>query len=204
MPAMAFDPHSYGPVFAPLLETDRRRALDGGRADPSAAAALKKLSIDAAFAHVPAITDLDMAACCISGVWLLHDYLDESHKISQGIDTPSGSFWHAIMHRREGDYSNAKYWFRHVGHHPVYDALGQHVAASLGSTELAEVQDATASLGETRLREGGAWDPFAFVDFCQAAVGRQSDARDLCLDIQQAEWELLFHHCYRAAVESRV
>ena len=53
-----------------------------------------------------------MAACCLAGVWLLHDYLDESHTISQRIDTPSGSFWHGIMHRREGDFSNAKYWFR--------------------------------------------------------------------------------------------
>ena len=69
-----------------------------------------------------------MAACCIAGVWLLHDFLDESHTISQGIDTPSGSFWHAIMHRREGDFSNAKYWFRRVGQHPVFDALGQRAA----------------------------------------------------------------------------
>ena len=83
--------------------------------------------------------DADMAACCVAGVWLLHDYLDESHRISQGIDTPSGSFWHGILHRREGDYSNAKYWFRHVGRYDVFDLLGQRAA------ELAAIR------GDTRI-----------------------------------------------------
>jgi hypothetical protein len=189
-----FDPQAYGPVFALLLDCDRRRPLDAVRPDGNAAAALKKLSIETAFAHAqPA--DAEMAACCVAGVWLLHDYLDESHTISQRIDTTSGSFWHAIMHRREGDFSNAKYWFRNVGQHPAFPALGEqaHVAASL--------RDADSSRGDTRLRDGD-WDPFAFVDLCQAVARGQTAARELCLDIQQAEWELLFDHCYREAVGS--
>ena len=43
-------------------------------------------------------------------------------------------------------------------------------------------------------------DPFEFVDMCQAATRNNSAALDLCLDIQQAEWEALFDHCYRATV----
>jgi hypothetical protein len=154
--------------------------------------ALKKLSLESAFAHAR-VADQNMAACCVSGIWLLYDCLDESHAISQGIDTSSGSFWHAIMHRREGDFSNAKYWFRNVGQHPVFAELGEraHVAASL--------RDADSSLGETRLRDG-TWDPFAFVDLCQGVARGQTGARELCLDVQQAEWELLFDYCYREAV----
>ncbi len=56
--------------------------------------------------------DADMASCCLAGLWLLHNFLHEGHEICQDIDTPAGSFWHAIMHRAEGDYSNAKYWYR--------------------------------------------------------------------------------------------
>ena len=45
-----------------------------------------------------------MAACCLCGLWLLHDFLDESHSLSQEITTDTGSYWHGIMHRREPDY----------------------------------------------------------------------------------------------------
>lgn len=134
---------------------------------------LERLSVKSAFAHVSGgVGDQQMAACCLAGVWLLHDFIDESHHISQGIDTTNGSFWHGIMHRREGDFSNAKYWFRHVGHHPVFDLLSERA---------------------------GAWDPFAFVDRCQAAVHSGKD-REQCLELQQAEWEALFDFCYRQAV----
>ncbi len=78
-----------------------------------------------------------MAACCQSGLWLLHNFLHESHEISQSIDSAEGSWWHAIMHRSEGDFSNAKYWYRRVGEH---EAMGEI--------------------------EGG-FDPNAFVDLCQ-------------------------------------
>jgi hypothetical protein len=189
-----FNPESYGPVFAPLLSYDRRRSLGVGTPDKIATAALDRLTTQAAFAHAT-IADRDMAACCLSGLWLLHDFLDESHKLSQEIDTPDGSFWHAIMHRREGDFENSKYWFRRVGRHPVFGRLGQRV-----QIVAADVADASASLGETRLHGSGEWDPFAFVDLCEAVVRGRSRDSDLCLDIQQAEWELLFDHCYRGAI----
>lgn len=46
-----------------------------------------------------------------SGLWLLAGELDRSHDLSQQLKTPQGSFLHGVMHRREGDYGNAKYWF---------------------------------------------------------------------------------------------
>jgi hypothetical protein len=169
----SFDPEAYGPTFRPLLDTDRRRPLDIGEPDRIARGDLNRLSLASGFAHV-AIVDRDMASCCIAGVWLVHDFLDESHTISQSIETPSGSYWHAIMHRREGDFSNAKYWLRRVGRHPVIDEVGRCT--------------------------GGTHDPFEFIDRCEAIVRGKGGDRDTCLDTQRLEWELLFEFCYREAI----
>lgn len=58
-----------------------------------------------------------------AGLWLFIDDLERSHTISQGITSATGSFWHGIMHRREGDFSNSHYWFHRVGRHPAIDEI---------------------------------------------------------------------------------
>jgi hypothetical protein len=187
-----FNPSTYGPVFAPLVDVDRRRPLDAPTQNVAERAALGRLTVKAAFAHAAgAVADRSMAECCLAGVWLLHDFLDESHQISQGINSTTGSFWHGIQHRREGDFSNAKYWFRHVGDHPVFEPLARRAA------ELAAERGVSAAI--EKLTTCNKWEPFAFVDLCQSAE-RGGEPRELCLDIQRAEWELLFDYCYHAAM----
>ncbi|MCG3149067.1 MAG: hypothetical protein PCFJNLEI_02525 [Verrucomicrobiae bacterium] len=50
--------------------------------------------------------------------------LEECHRLAQQYPTPTGNYWHGIMHRHEGDISNSKYWYARVGRHPVLDAIG--------------------------------------------------------------------------------
>lgn len=59
----------------------------------------------------------------VAGLWLYVDELDRSHTVSQNLHTPSGSFWHAIMHRREGDFGNSLYWVAQTGEHPVWSEI---------------------------------------------------------------------------------
>src|SRR5579871_5932029 len=66
----------------------------------------------------------DDALAALSGLWLWVDALDECHKIAQDLVSPTGSFWHAIMHRREGDFSNSKYWYHRCPNHHVIKMLG--------------------------------------------------------------------------------
>ena len=44
-----------------------------------------------------AVKDADEGSAMLAGLWLWHDYLDESHRIAQQIETPTGSFWHALL-----------------------------------------------------------------------------------------------------------
>jgi hypothetical protein len=46
-----------------------------------------------------------------------------------------------------------------------------------------------------------AWDPFAFIDLCEASLAGRMPCEILCRRIQQREWQLLFDHCYRHAVD---
>jgi len=49
---------------------------------------------------------------------LWHDARDdwnEAHRIAQDIAGPVGAWVHAYLHRKEGDLSNAGYWYRHAG-----------------------------------------------------------------------------------------
>ena len=42
-------------------------------------------------------------------------YIDDihaAHVFAQNDESESGALWHGIIHRLEGDFSNARYWFR--------------------------------------------------------------------------------------------
>ena len=60
-----------------------------------------------------------------------------AHEITQEIDNDDASWLHAYLHRREGDLSNARYWYRHAGKAPATGNLDDEwrviVEALLGS-----------------------------------------------------------------------
>jgi hypothetical protein len=58
-----------------------------------------------------------------AGLWLYIDDLHRSHELSQSMKDSTGAFWHGIMHRREGDFSNSHYWFDRAGKHPAMNAI---------------------------------------------------------------------------------
>lgn len=185
-----FDPNAYGPAFAALLADPPLGPLGPGRPDAARRPMLEALAGEDAFLPHK-LVDRDMAAACRAGAWLLFDFLDESHAMSQEIHTADGSYWHALMHRREKDFSNSKYWFHRVGDHSVFEPLRLAAREAAG-----DAPHATARLLTTQ----PAWDPFAFVDLCEASLSGRSPCEDLCRRVQQAEWRLLFDHCFRQAV----
>jgi len=57
-----------------------------------------------------------------------------AHEAAQQDEGPHGSWVHAYLHRKEGDLSNAGYWYRRAGQ-PVasgsFDAEWEQIAATL-------------------------------------------------------------------------
>jgi hypothetical protein len=182
---MDFDPTKYGPEVARILAVDgngqRCAPLVCGpcNASPDVQRALA--------AHQPAelFPEVREPEAPLAGLWLYFSCFEEAHRLIDDPKTREGEFWHAILHRREPDAGNAAYWFRRVGQHPVFPKLAAATKEILKSYPDAEFG-------------AGNWDPFAFVNFCERARQQPGSAQEqAALEIQRAEWQLLFDYSAR-------
>jgi hypothetical protein len=123
-------------------------------------------------------------------VLLWHDHLNASHVISQGIVTEDGSFVHAMMHRREPDYSNSKYWWRQAGPHPAFRELGRRAGEHLRTTRQVGL--------EQRLIRHGVWKPGAFVDACEAVADPTAADPEVRVlrELQRLEFRVFLDHLF--------
>ena len=85
--------------------------------------------------------------------------------------------------------SNSKYWFQKVGQHPAFEALQEAVRETVGDPDK-----------EAAFLTEAPWDASAFVDLCEACHTGKSGLTDLCVQVQQIEWEVLFDFSYRKAL----
>lgn len=119
---------------------------------------------------------------------LYHDHHNEAHDLVQDLNDADGTLIHALLHRREPDFWNAKYWFRQVGDHPVYRAL---------TPRLGEL-DAEGRLRPliASLTLSGTLDPLAVVDACESAFRRPASDPHVAFlrRLQEAEFYHLVEH----------
>ncbi len=179
---MRFDPKAYSDEVAAILALDghgeRRMPLAHGRCSSDRARALLK----AAAAH-QIFPGSRAPEAALAGLYLYFSCWDEAHETAQNISTSEGSYWHAIVHRQEPDAGNSSYWFRQAGAHPIFPALAAR-AAEIG------INPAPPAVNSV------SWDPIAFIRICEEARQAPGSPRERqALEVQRAEWQLLFEFC---------
>ncbi len=181
---MQFDPASYSEKVAQLLALDgngnRLMPLVSRGSDCAEAVKRLKTSKDELFSNAPHPNG------ALAGLWLYFSCFEEAHEVAQDDSSAEGSFWHAILHRQEPDSGNSAYWFRRVGAHPVFTALVDESVRII------------KKYPEAEFRPSVKWDAFGFILFCERARQQPGSASEAAaLEIQRAEWQLLFDHCAR-------
>ena len=162
---------------------------------------LAALNAAPAESFVPQSRDPISTIALQAGIFQWHDYLDESHSCSQQIEGEGpgqlGDYWHGIMHRREPDASNAKYWFRRVGKQSIFPQVAHAADRILGGCDSPD-----APLWRDKVTAGGRWDPFAFIDLCSACENRTDDLALAARHIQFIEMAMLLKETWRAATHA--
>lgn len=139
-----------------------------------------------------------------AGLHLCNDSLDKSHSYSQEIeDDATGCYWHGLMHRMEGDYSNAKYWFYQAGSHPAMLSTRAKAVEWLGGnndqiarTKQGEVADILRKMHNQR-----AWNPALLTDAVelQESGRANGDTRGILQHLQRLELLELLAYSRNAA-----
>lgn len=138
---------------------------------------------DAAIAGDRPLKNAEMFALVRGGLLYAVDGIHEAHTIFQDAKGDLGSYWHGMMHRREGDFDNARYWFRRSGVLPVFSEM--HRAASGTSAVQARQSN---------------WDPYLFTGECEQARFGETESLKELVALQRIEFEVLFDYCWRLAI----
>jgi len=116
------------------------------------------MSGNASSEAVAAVHSLILPPALEAMAWLYIDDLERAHDLCQAIDDATGAAIHAIVHRREGDFWNSRYWWQRVGGHPALS--GQDPVELTKVVEAGDVSEATIE------RQRAEWS--ALAAFCAA------------------------------------
>lgn len=144
----------------------------------------------------------------LAGLHQHNDDLDASHVLCQKVgvdaDCAGASYWHGMVHRRDPDFDNARYWFRKAGDFPALSEVSAEVIGLL--QRVLQVPDYGQARGAAlqllrRLQENGMWDALYFTDLCETCAGRgTAEDRRLLEEIQEVEFNAVFDWTYRTAM----
>ena len=101
--------------------------------------------------------------------------LEHAHRLVQEASNADGTYIHGIVHRIEGDFDNARYWFRRTAVHPIAPEIYRKAAAN-----------------SPRVASCTTWDPVWVTDWVEAS--KQMGADEELRAVLTIEAEVLLEH----------
>jgi len=177
---------SYSELIARALRTDRllEKLMPTEPLDREFARRIREADDATLAGDVPVTSGPDFALVRGGALYALDD-LEPAHAIFQEAQGDLGSYWHGMMHRREGDFDNARYWFRRAGALPFFAAL--HGSASRVSADMARQSS---------------WDPYLFTGQCEQTRFGAEELLPEMRALQRAEFDAIFAACWRRSVKA--
>jgi hypothetical protein len=89
-------------------------------------------------AELRAARETDLSGLLLALWWDARGDWHRAHEVAQEIENPEGAWVHAYLHRKEGNPSNAAYWYRQAGRPAAscsLDAEWEEIAKSLLGNE---------------------------------------------------------------------
>jgi hypothetical protein len=133
-------------------------------------------------AKVRAANDTEIApgaphsAACLRSLFLLGaGDLDGAHVIVQDLTSSNAAYIHGMIHRVEGDFGNARYWFNRAQVHPTAAEIYRR-----------------AAVNSLRIAALSVWDPAVVTDM--AEVARRTGPSDELKTVLAIEYEVLIEH----------
>jgi hypothetical protein len=144
-----------------------------------------------------AVADSGLSPLVKGALYLYLDCFEEAHNIANEREGAwEGNWLHAILHRREPDAGNAKYWYARVqAPEGAYRAIGWAAMEILGNKPPKGLE----KLAE-KVKKSCLWEPELFVEACDKV--RQgppnSPEYQMLVRLQEIEWRNLLEAFLKA------
>jgi hypothetical protein len=104
-----------------------------------------------------------------AGLHLMNDDWKRAHDLVEPLDPDqTANYWHAIVHRREGDFWNSKWWFRKIQHPLLKTVYGNDSnRGAQAFVDQVERADSVSRLEEKQLNEMRLLMDYAFKEYAQ-------------------------------------
>jgi hypothetical protein len=107
--------------------------------------------------------------------------LERAHILVQEASDADGTYIHGIIHRAEGDFDNARYWFRRTAVHPAAAEIYRR-----------------AAVNSPRVASCATWDPVWLTDWVEST--RRTGVDEELRAVLTIETEVLLEH-FASAME---